>query len=46
MFKNWEWDAWRANGFCLGIHWQLGWNGGDEKRIYILWWEINIRRIQ
>lgn len=33
---------WRSHGFCLGLHYQGRWNNGTEKRIYVLWWEINI----
>lgn len=37
----WNIAIWKANGFSLLFHYQGKWNDGTEKRLYILWWEIN-----
>lgn len=40
----WKWQVWKGHGFAFLFHYQGGWNDGTEKRLYILWWEINITK--
>jgi len=37
----WNIHIWRSNGFAFLWHYQGGWNNGTQKRLYVLWWEIN-----
>jgi len=37
----WHVQAWRSNGFSFLFHYQGRWNKGTQKRLYVLWWEIN-----
>lgn len=44
--QEWEIAVFRnMHCFCLGIHIQR-WNKGDEWRIYLLFWEIDISKLQ
>ena len=38
---NWNIQIWKSHGFSFLFHYQGKWNSGTEKRLYILWWEIN-----
>ena len=38
---NWNIQIWRSHGFSFLFHYQGKWNNGTQKRLYVLWWEIN-----
>ena len=42
--KNWNVNIWKSNGFSFLFHYEWKWNEGDERRLYILWWEINFSK--
>ena len=37
----WNIQIWRSHGFSFLFHYQGKWNDGTQKRLYVLWWEIN-----
>jgi hypothetical protein len=42
--KNWNVNIWKSNGFSFLFHYEWKWNEGDERRLYVLWWEINFSK--
>jgi hypothetical protein len=40
--NNWNVNIWRSHGFTFLFHYEWKWNSGTQKRLYILFWEINI----
>lgn len=44
MTKKWNVGLWKSQGFCFLFHYQGKWNGGSEKRLYFLFWELNFRK--
>lgn len=43
---NWELNIWRNHGFAFLFHYEGNWNSGTQKRLYILFWEINFEKIE
>jgi len=41
---NWTINIWKTHGFSFLFHYEWKWNSGTEKRLYLLWWEINISK--
>ena len=42
--KNWNVNIWKSYGFSFLFHYEWKWNEGSERRLYILWWEINFSK--
>jgi hypothetical protein len=42
--KNWNVNIWKSYGFSFLFHYEWKWNEGSERRLYILWWEINFKK--
>jgi len=40
----WTVCIWKTKGFSFLFHYEWKWNNGNEKRLYFLWWEINISK--
>jgi hypothetical protein len=38
----WNIAIWYTSGFSFIYRYEGKWNDGTEKRLYILWWEINM----
>lgn len=38
---NWRIDIWRSKGFAFLFSYEWSWNNGDQKRLYLLFWEVN-----
>ena len=39
---NWTINIWKTDGFSFLFRYEWKWNDGTEKRLYLLWWEINM----
>lgn len=42
--KGWIVNIWRVHGFTFLFRYEGGWNDGNQKRLYILFWEINLEK--
>lgn len=43
---SWDIRAWRSHGLTFLFHYEWTWNYGKQKRLYILFWEINFEKIE
>ncbi len=41
LIGKWNVNIWKTHGFTFLFHYEWKWNDGTQKRLYILWWEIN-----